>query len=165
MVRRLSLVALVVSCSLACGGPSVSAPGVDAGVVEVIDAGLDGGALVDAGVAGLMLSVVSGTTTRTVDLSTLPTRALGPKTVVGLDRVVHATFPELEDAGVKMSFKASDGFDPASRGGCAPLLPLAEALFSRGGIDPLTRNLAWDDTLGYPGCLYVRDCATLTLGR
>ena len=36
-------------------------------------------------------------------------------------------------------------------------------LLVRGGIDPLTRNLAWDDALGYPGCLYVHDCTTLTL--
>lgn len=113
----------------------------------------------------MTLSVVSGASARTVDLSTLPTHALGPKMVVGLDQVVHASFPELEGSGLRLSFKASDGFDPASRGGCAPLLPLAESLFSRGGIDPQTRNLAWDDALGYPGCLYVHDCTTLTLSR
>lgn len=143
--------ALVVALS-ACGGMTTTS---DAGVPEG-DAGTDAG-------AGLVLSLVSGATTRTLDLSTLPTHALGVKTVVGLDAVVHATFPELEGTAFKVGFKASDGFDPASKANCAALLPLAEGLLPKGGIDPLTRNLAWDDTLGYPGCMYVHDCTTLTL--
>jgi hypothetical protein len=146
-----------VSFFMACGAPSTP---VDAGAgdMAVLDSGLP-----DAGATGPTVSVVSGATSRSVDLSTLPTRVLGPKTVVGLELVLRATFPELEGTGVKVGFKASDGFDPASRGGCVPLLPLAETHLARGGIEPLTRNLAWDDSLGYPGCLYVRDCSTLTL--
>jgi hypothetical protein len=140
-----------------CGG---STSPVDAGTPEVdgglADAGMDAG-------TGLVLAVVSGTSTRTVDLSTLSTHALGVKTVVGLEAVVAVTFPELQGTAFKVNFKASDNFDPASKAGCAPLLPLAESLLPRGGIDPLTRNLAWDDALGYPGCLYVHDCTTLTL--
>jgi hypothetical protein len=130
--------------------------GVDAGSPDA--GGADAG-----GDAGLVLTVVSGATTRTVDLAALTTHPLGVKTVVGLDAVVHATFPELQGSGFKVGFKASDGFDPASKANCMALLPLAESLLPRGGVDPLTRNLAWDDTLGYPGCMYVHDCTTLTL--
>lgn len=150
----LLLVAAIILAS-SCGSSTAQDSGTeDAGS---LDAGLG-----DAG-TGLVLSIVSGVTNRTVDLSTLSTHALGAKTVVGLDAVVHATFPELQGTAFKVNFKASDNFDPASKGGCAPLLPLAESLLPRGGIDPLTRNLAWDDALGYPGCLYVHDCTTLTL--
>lgn len=149
---------LVVGFFVGCGSMPSS---LDAGVEADAGVEVDGGA-VDAGV-GLALSVVSGATTRTLDLSALPTHALGVKTVVGLDAVVHATFPELEGTGFKVGFKASDGFDPASKANCAALLPLAESLLARGGIDPLSRNLAWDDALGYPGCMYVHDCTTLTL--
>lgn len=140
----------------ACGpGPAGE---VDAGAL-----GTDAGPSDAGAAAGPWLVVKREAVSRTVDLSTLTTHALGVKTVAGLDQVVAAAFPEARGTGFHVGFQASDGFDPSSKGGCAVLLPIAEALLPRGGIDPLTRNLAWDDALGYPGCLYLHDCATLTL--
>ncbi len=156
MRSRILSLALFVLTGCGAGPASMVDSGAPEGDAGVADAGVDAG-------SGLVVSVVSGPNTRTVDLATLSTHSLGVKTVVGLDAVVHATFPERQGTAFRVNFKASDNFDPASKGGCAPLLPLAESLLPRGGIDPLTRNLAWDDTLGYPGCLYVHDCTTLTL--
>ena len=156
-LSRSLLLSATLAFSVACG--PATTPLADAGSLDA-GAQLDGGT--DAG-AGLALDVVSNGTRRSIDLSTLPTAPLGVKTVVKLDAVVQAAFPELVGTGFRVSFLASDGFDPASKANCATLVPLAESLLAQGGVDPLTRNLAWDDALGYPGCLYVHDCTTLTL--
>ncbi|MCC6333539.1 MAG: hypothetical protein IT380_06095 [Myxococcales bacterium] len=142
---------------LACGPAS---PDMDGGAER--DAGLADGGVTDAG-TGLTVEVGYLGGAQQVALGSLPTTSIAGKTVVALDQVVYGAFPAAQGTAFTVSFRASDGFDPASRSNCMSLLPLSSTLLPRGGIDPLTRNLTWDDALGYPGCLYVRDLATLTL--
>ncbi|MFT3711610.1 MAG: hypothetical protein QM817_28570 [Archangium sp.] len=98
-----------------------------------------------------------------VSISALPTVMIQGKAVVRLDAVLQQAQPSIDLSTARLGFRASDGFDPASRANCNGLLPVPSANLTRGGIDPVTRNLSWDDMLGYPGCLYVRDCVDFVL--
>lgn len=123
------------------------------------DAGtVDSGVTEDAGVTGPSVTVhLPDGGASQVDLSTFTTTPLEGKDVVKLDLVITAAMPGVTFTTIQLGMKASDGFDPASRANCMSLVPVAGERLTQGGIEPATRNLTWDNTLGYPGCLYMRD--------
>ena len=96
-----------------------------------------------------------------LSLGALPTTTVAGKDVVRLDRVVLEALPQASVATLKVTFKGSDGFNPASLANCTMLVPVSGSNLLKGGIEKATRNLVWDDSLGFPGCLYVRDTAEL----
>lgn len=96
-----------------------------------------------------------------IDLSTLGTVDVGGVVVVRLGEVLSTALPEVSLATVGANFLSSDGFNPSSKENCALLLPVVGATLNQGYLDPSTRNLSWDVTLAYPGCLAVRDLAEI----
>ncbi len=140
---------------------SCDAPPSDTDAGDVTDAG----ARDDAGTTGGLSVTVHFPDggAGEVALSGLATEDLEGATVVRLSLVVTTALPEVTLSEVRVGFKASDGFDPASRGNCMSLLPLEGARLTQGGIDPVTRNLNWEDALGYAGCMYVNDLTDLFL--
>lgn len=147
---------LVLAAALVPAGcdASDSGPGADAVVVA------DG--LADA-VAVPTVSVVYQGETRTADLSKPARTTLGGLSFVALSTVVTQAFPDLDLAAVAADFEGADGFKPGSKGNCAALIPVPGPVLSQGYISPETRNLAWDDSLQYPGCLRVTNTAVIDL--
>jgi hypothetical protein len=102
-------------------------------------------------------------TSRDVDPDELPPDVAPDPRGARLSRVVAAAFPDLDLADIASDFEASDGFRPGSSPNCDGLVPVAGLTLERGFIEPATGNLSWDDELGYPGCLKVRDLAKILL--
>jgi hypothetical protein len=46
---------------------------------------------------------------------------------------------------VAINFIGSDGYSPQSKGSCAAMLPIAGPTLAKGYVDPVTRNVKWDD--------------------
>ncbi len=135
-----------------CGAPSMMPE--DAGVLAE-----DAGMTEDAGLSVTVHLPDGGA--QAVALNPLATDMLEGKTVVRLNTVVSTALPGAALDALQVGFKASDGFDPASRANCMSLVPVSGDKLALGGIETSTRNLTWDDSLGYPGCLYMRDATDL----
>jgi hypothetical protein len=60
-------------------------------------------------------------------------------------------------------FESSDGFRPANAGSgyCKPIIPINAADLAKGYVQLQSRNLRWDDSQGYPGCMGVKDLAKI----
>ena len=113
--------------------------------------------------AGLTVNVVYGGTEQAVDLSKYATIRIGGLAFVALSDVVTTAFPDIDLTLVTVDFLASDGFKPGSSVNCAALIPLAGILLDNGFISPETRNLAWNESLQYPGCMRVGDTAEIDI--
>lgn len=115
----------------------------------------------DAGPSETSVEVTFDGGSQVVELLGLPTAPIGDQTVVLLDGVLTRAFPSLDVSQVQLGFLAFDGFDPASKANCQGLVPVPGANLHKGGIIPQTRNLQWEDSLQYPGCLYVHGTVKL----
>lgn len=82
---------------------------------------------------------------------------------VSLDEIVTAAWPELDQQGIGVDFIAADGFRPAARSNCLDLIPVPSDLFGSGFLDPETRDLNWEESLDYPGCLHPNNVETILL--
>ncbi len=118
-------------------------------------------------VAGLSVTVKLGDQAVAVDLTTLATVDVAGSPRVTVAAIVAAALPsETVDALQADDLVAGDGFRSSSRGNCAPpVLPVLGSVFAQGYVDPATRDLSWDDALGYPGCLSVNDLAEIELSK
>jgi hypothetical protein len=136
------------------------------GTVQTIDMP-DAGSTPDGGPAGLLVKVTYNGTSTDVDLSRLPTVVVAGVSFVRLSDVVTAAVTTTTiDLLTVTNFLGSDGFSSVSRPSCVGLLPIdGNTLLTLGYIDPATRNLYWDDTLGYPGCLSVNDVAEIVVAN
>lgn len=92
-----------------------------------------------------------------VDLGTVATTSYKGVNLVKLSDVWTSSGMEAERAALEFEFVASDGFTPSSKG-CAGL---AGTVLGMGYIDPVSRNLTWDESLGFEGCYSVRDTAQM----
>jgi len=99
--------------------------------------------------------------TEAVDLMQLATVEVGGDELVPLTAVVQEAFPSA--GSVEADFEAADGFRPAAKSDCLPLIPVPNDLLASGYLDPLTRNLIWDEALGYGGCMHPKDVAIIRL--
>jgi hypothetical protein len=157
MRTTLTLVAFLV---LACAGcdQSVQPGASDAAVSPGTDAGGD------AAAAGPQLKITYQGTDHSVTVASVAPETLdGGTTAIGLADVVHTALPGKDLTTVTAGFLGSDGFDPATKSNCATLVPISGELLARATIDPTTLNLSWAAELQYPGCLYVKGLAQVTL--
>lgn len=145
------LVRWVVLLLAACSGQGATEDVQDAGVVAANDGGR----------SGLDVVVTYNSASVTVSLATPVPVDLGGTPYVPLTEVLRLAVPQHAAAELAVGFLASDGFDPASRATCAALLPIRDAALTLGYVDPVTRNLKWDDSLQYPGCMNVHDVAQI----
>jgi len=105
-----------------------------------------------------------GTSIKTIYVNTLSWNAFDTELFNGVEHiklsdVLKAAFPGKQFQVV--DFVADDGFSPTSRESCNSLLPVDEAALEQGYINPLNRNLSWDASLGYPGCMRVSNIAEI----
>lgn len=88
-----------------------------------------------------------------VDLGTLSTTAYKGVSLVKLSDVWTASGFTADRTTLEFEFVASDGFKPSNKD-CADL---PGTVLDQGYIDPATRNLTWDEALGFQGCYSVKD--------
>jgi len=117
----------------------------------------------DANPSGVTIDVKHGASTQTVDLGTLTSFTCGAVDCVAVDTIVLAAFPTVTISAISADFAGSDGFDPGSSPNCSALVPIPGANLSKGQVTAVTRNLSWDSSLSYPGCLKVSDLAQITI--
>jgi hypothetical protein len=80
-----------------------------------------------------------------------------------LSSVALLAFPEIVLDAVVVDFTGSEGFKPASKPYCTGLIPFAGTSLANGCIDPATRNLQWDESLSWPGCMSVKGTVEMEL--
>lgn len=114
--------------------------------------------------AALTVEVAYGDLTNTVTLSTLTPGTFGGVAAVKLSDVVLAAFPSVTVANLQADdFVASDGFASSGSSNCTEVLPIDGASFDKGWIEIATRNLVWEDSLGFPGCTSPDDLVTVKI--
>jgi len=105
-----------------------------------------------------IVSLVYGTSSVPVDLTTFPTQDYKGTAVVPLTTVWSAG--ALKDASaLQFDFEGDDGFHPTSSPNCTSYITSEQ--LSMGYILPTTRSLVWDDSLGFPGCYSVSNVAKI----
>lgn len=114
-------------------------------------------------VSGFTVAVLYRDQRVLVDLSGLPVKQIAGLDFVLLSDVVERAFPSIDLGAITADFLGSDGFRPGSKGFCAALVPVDGSLLRQGYISPTTRNLLWDESLQYPGCMRVQDTAEIIL--
>lgn len=129
------------------------------------DSGKADGATADRGrtegVSGKTVQVKYQGKTRVVDLSKpTPVDFKGAKHARLSDVVQLAALGKTLDS-LTADFMSSDGFKPGSKAPCAKLIPVPGNQLVKGYIDPATRNLKWEDSLKWPGCISVRDLSEI----
>jgi hypothetical protein len=75
--------------------------------------------------------------------------------------VITIAIPSKAITTLQAGFVGSDGYNPATKGSCSNFVPVDGANLSKGWIDRTTRDLSWDDSLGLPGCMNVKNLAEI----
>lgn len=109
-------------------------------------------------VEGERLEVVYESSTVSVDLAALATTTYKGMAVVLLSDVWAASELAVDHTTLEFGFEADDGFSPAGKG-CADLPGVN---LDSGYINPSSRNLAWDESLGLRGCYSVDSAKRMT---
>jgi len=107
------------------------------------------------------VEVVYGGNTVTIDLADLEPIDVGGVQTARLSDVVEAADLGVALAALELDFEGSDGFRSSSSSNCEDLVPLPGELLTQGYIELTTRNLSWDEALGFPGCMRVDDTARI----
>ena len=122
----------------------------------------DSGVPDDSGtVPGVKITVSYQSNDTDVDLSTLT--PITGTTTVALSDVVLKALPGKDLTTVSAMFLGADGFDPSTKANCATIVPLAGNLLAQGTVDVSTANMSWDASLQFPGCIYVKGLAKITI--
>jgi len=127
------------------------------------DTEADAGTEVDTDTTPCFVDVTYGADTATVALTGLATAVFEGVTVVTLDAIIAEAGVSVDLSGTTLHFAASDGYDPDDQDTCEAVTPVPGSVAAQGGIEHGTRNLMWDEALGYPGCLHVDDTATIVV--
>jgi hypothetical protein len=99
-----------------------------------------------------------------VELDRVATVTVSGAQVAKLTDLIALAVPQKPLSGLQgTDFVSADGFTPKSKSNCNALLPVSPETLAKGYLDPATRNLVWDSTLGFPGCMTVRDTAEVYL--
>jgi hypothetical protein len=117
-----------------------------------------------AGVS-VTIEVTQGATTESVDLGTVTSFTCGTGSCVAVDDIILAAFPSATISAITADFVASDGYNPVSSPNCSSLVPVAGSDLELGRVTIPNRNLVWDDSLSFPGCLDVDDLAEIIISE
>ncbi|HCF58016.1 MAG TPA: hypothetical protein DFS52_08495 [Myxococcales bacterium] len=113
--------------------------------------------------AGKTVKVLWQGASTEVALDGLPTVEVAGTQAVRLTEVIAGVLGATPVAGLEADFTAADGFKPGSKSTCDGFIPVPGDKLAQGYIDPVSRNLVWDESLQFPGCLRVGDIAEIIL--
>jgi hypothetical protein len=111
--------------------------------------------LIKKEVAAGHVQVVHGSNQADVDLGKLPVVPVGSGQLVVIQAVVNAASLVANPAGFSYDFECSDGYTIIS--GHADRKPLTWSDLGLGWIDPVSRNVSWDASLGFGSPWSARD--------
>lgn len=146
--HRLVSSSLLLLSLAACGSGDQS---IDPGTGQnpSTDGGADGN--------GVVLEVSYEGQSVPLDLGAIATSDYKGVNLVKLSDVWAASRIAADRSELEFRFVGDDGFTPWSKG-CADL---PGDVLARGYIDPSSRNLTWDETLGFKGCYSVKSTAQM----
>lgn len=137
-------------------GEATSSSGGSSGAVSQNDGGSSSGTPVTAGTIKVLVAGVE----YPVVLAEQPTTTFKEATVVSLPSVWAATGLKVAYDGFTFDFVGADGFRPASRANCKDVV-FDGATFAKGYIEVASQRLTWEDDLGFSGCAFVSDLASI----
>lgn len=126
---------------------------------QSVDNGANQNPAVDGGsdATGQILTVSYQGQSYPINLASLATSTYKGVNLVRLSDVWVATGSAVDPTTLAFEFVSSDGFKPSAKG-CADL---PGSVLAQGYIDPTSRNLTWDEALGFKGCYSVKDAAQM----
>jgi hypothetical protein len=126
---------------------------------QTVDPGNNQNPATDGGAdgSGVTIQVSYQSQAVPVDLGAIATSTWKGVNLVKLSDVWTSSQIASDRATLEFEFVADDGFKPSNKG-CADLP--GDAL-DRGYIDPASRNLIWDESLGFKGCYSVKNAAQM----
>ncbi len=110
-----------------------------------------------ADASGVVVQVSYQGQSMAIDLGTLATTSYKGVNLVKLSDVWTASQINADRTTLEFEFVAEYGFKPSKKG-CADL---SGAVLDKGYIDPASRNISWDESLGFEGCYSVRNTAQM----
>ncbi len=108
--------------------------------------------------AGASLQVTYESQSVPVDLSKVPTVDYKGTQLVKLADVWTASQILTDRNTLAFEFVGDDGFKPSDKNGCNDL---PGSTLDNGYIDPVSRKLTWDESLGLAGCYSVKGAAKM----
>ncbi len=135
------------------------------GFVLVLSSGCSSAQTVNAGTAsdggsaglGLALVVTYRDQSVPVDLGSVASSTYKGVTLLRLADVWDVSRISADRTILEFEFVASDGFKPSDKG----CVDLSGSVLDQGYIDPTSRNLTWDEALGFRGCYSVKGTAEM----
>ncbi|MCK5795600.1 MAG: hypothetical protein KAI47_00340 [Deltaproteobacteria bacterium] len=82
-------------------------------------------------------------------------------TYARLSDVLGLALPQKDLKLLRVDFEASDGFRPGQSPNCPGITPIPGENLTKGYVHTESRNVRWDDSLGFPGCMGVSDLARI----
>lgn len=130
---------LLATAALACGSDQQVDPGTPSGEGQSVD-------------------VIFESKTVAVSLESLQTVDYKGADVVPLADVWNAAHGSVSPASLAFVFESDEGFKPSDKE-CADVPGTA---LDKGYLEKNTRNLVWDESLGFRGCYSVRGTKSIT---
>ena len=121
---------------------------------QTVDPGNNQNPATDGGAdgSGVTIQVSYQSQSIPVDLGAITTSSYKGVNLVKLSDVWAGSQITADRTTLEFEFVATDGFKPSSKG-CADL---PGDVLDKGYIDPASRNLTWDESLGFKGCYSVK---------
>jgi hypothetical protein len=130
---------LLATVALACGNDQEVDPGAPSGQAQSVD-------------------VTFGSKTVTVSLEPLQTVDYKGIGAVPLHDVWNAAHGSVSPSSLAFVFESDEGFKPSDKD-CADV---PGTVLDKGYLEKTTRNLIWDESLGFRGCYSVRGTKSIT---
>ena len=130
--------------------------GASSGAVSQNDGGSSSGTPATAGTITVLVAGVE----YPVVLAEQQTQTFKEATVVSLPTLWAATGLKAPYTGYTFDFVGADGFRPGSRANCKDVV-FDGATFAKGYVEVASQRLTWDDDLGFSGCAFVSDLASI----
>lgn len=111
----------------------------------------------DSGANGVTVVVSYQGQSIPVDLGSIGTSPYKGVNLVRLSDVWTGSQIAEDRSALVFEFVGADGFKPSNKG-CEDL---EGSVLDRGYIDPTSRKLTWDESLGFKGCYSVNDVANV----
>ncbi|NMB74057.1 MAG: hypothetical protein GYA21_02875 [Myxococcales bacterium] len=112
---------------------------------------------------GATVMVQYGAESKSIALASIAPIIVEGNTGVQVSAVIAKAFPAAVLSSVGADFIAPDGFRPAAKSGCRPLIPIPGANLDKGVLDPQSANLLWAPSLGYGGCMGVKGVSQILM--
>jgi len=142
--------------------PAADSAAVDRGAKAERTVPLDGG-LAGEGIAGKSVEVIYLGKSHVVGLNQPKPVMSNGVAYARLSDLVAIALPGKDQTTFGVDFESSDGFKPTNSPNCTTLIPMPGANLAKGYVQVESRLLAWDEDLGYPGCMSPKDVAKILL--